>query len=66
MSSANRFFNYDASERIYLSERKEVYEIYLDNLEKLIIQYLPKEAHIFDFCCSRGEVAQLLAKKDIK
>ncbi|MDZ8257273.1 class I SAM-dependent methyltransferase [Nostoc sp. ChiQUE01b] len=63
MSSENRFSDYDAIERIYLPARKELYEIYLEELEKLILQHLPKGAHIFDFCCGRGELAQLLIKK---
>lgn len=63
MSLENRFSNYDAIEHAYRPFSKKAYETYLTKLEELILQYLPKGAHIFDLCCGRGELSQLLLKK---
>ncbi|MDZ8257272.1 class I SAM-dependent methyltransferase [Nostoc sp. ChiQUE01b] len=59
----NRFSNYDTIEHVYRSYSEKAYETYLTKLEELILQYLPKGAHIFDLCCGRGELVQLLLKK---
>ncbi|MBW4592782.1 MAG: class I SAM-dependent methyltransferase [Brasilonema angustatum HA4187-MV1] len=63
MSSENRFSGYDAIEHAYRPYKEKAYETYLTKLEELILQYLPKGAHIFDLCCGRGALAQLLLKK---
>ncbi|MDF5721310.1 MAG: class I SAM-dependent methyltransferase [Rhizonema sp. PD37] len=64
MSSDTRYSDYDAIERIYYSSvNEEVYEAYAVKLEELILQYLPKGAHIFDLCCGRGYLAQPLLKR---
>lgn len=63
MSSKNRFSDYDAIEHAYRPYDKKSYETYVTKLEELILQYLPKGAHIFDLCCGRGELSQLLLKK---
>ncbi|MEH2448302.1 MAG: class I SAM-dependent methyltransferase [Nostoc sp.] len=63
MSSENRFDDYDAIEHAYRAFSKKAYETYLTKLEELTLQYLPEGARIFDLCCGRGELAQLLLKK---
>ncbi|MGI2902871.1 class I SAM-dependent methyltransferase [Tolypothrix sp. VBCCA 56010] len=64
MSSETRYSDFDAIERIYYSSvNEEVYEAYAAKLEELILQELPKGAHIFDLCCGRGYLAQPLLKK---
>jgi SAM-dependent methyltransferase len=64
MSSEFGSLAYDATMgRIFSSFSTEFYERYLVKLEELVLQYLPKGAHIFDLCCGRGELAQLLQEK---
>ncbi|MBW4630830.1 MAG: class I SAM-dependent methyltransferase [Iphinoe sp. HA4291-MV1] len=63
MSSETRYSDYDAMDRIFPPFSEEVYKVYLVNLEKLVLQYIPKRAHIFDLCCGRGELTQLLQEK---
>ncbi|WP_375509338.1 class I SAM-dependent methyltransferase [uncultured Nostoc sp.] len=64
MSSETGYFAYDADmERVFAPNSKETYENYLVQLEELVLQYLPKGSHIFDLCCGRGELAQLLQNK---
>ena len=63
MSSENRFSDYDAMHGIYFPHSLETFEKYLVKLEELILKYFPKGSHIFDLCCGRGELTQLLLEK---
>ena len=63
MSSENRFSDYDAMNGIYFPQSLETYEKYLARLEGLILKDCPEGSHIFDLCCGRGELTELLLKK---
>jgi SAM-dependent methyltransferase len=64
MSSINRYSDYDNFAWIY-NERWGYF--YSGNsfaiLEKLLLQYLPSDAHILDLCCGTGKLAQALIGK---
>lgn len=57
------YSDFSPMDRINLSASKENYEVYLEKLEELVLQHLPKGAHIFDLGCGRGQLAQLLQNK---
>ncbi|MBW4630831.1 MAG: methyltransferase domain-containing protein [Iphinoe sp. HA4291-MV1] len=63
MSLETRYSDYDRMDIWFTHKGRERYEQFLTHLEELILQYLPKEAHIFDLCCGRGQIAQLLLEK---
>lgn len=64
MNSTNRYSDYDNRADVYDEELSlDSYEVLVDQLDNLLLQNLPKRAHIFDICCGKGQVAQRLLKK---
>jgi SAM-dependent methyltransferase len=63
--STNRYSTYDPYADIYNDNygNKIKWEIWLPLLEELLLQHLPKGAHIFDLCCGTGQLAQQLLMK---
>ncbi|MGH8002885.1 MAG: class I SAM-dependent DNA methyltransferase, partial [Brasilonema sp.] len=62
-SLTNRYSEYDGLASIYDKQGTDHHETVVAQLEKFVLQHLPKEAHIFDLCCGTGQVLQRLAKK---
>ncbi len=64
MNSTTRYSNYDNWASIYDEQMStDLYENIVAQLEKLLLQNIPKNAHIFDLCCGTGQVAQQLLRK---
>ncbi|BAY91145.1 MULTISPECIES: class I SAM-dependent DNA methyltransferase [unclassified Tolypothrix] len=63
MTTKNRYAEYDKLASIYDEQGTERHDIVVGQLEKLVLQYLPKEAHILDVCCGTGQIAQRLLQK---
>jgi len=60
MSSSKIYSEYDALANAFDRTHKIDYDVWVELMEKLLLQYLPKEAHILDLCCGTGSVAQRL------
>jgi SAM-dependent methyltransferase len=62
ISTTNRYSDYDLFAQIYNRPSKQItkWEKILPLLEKLLLQYLPEQAHVFDLCCGGGQLAQKL------
>ncbi|ACC81856.1 class I SAM-dependent DNA methyltransferase [Nostoc punctiforme] len=60
MSSSKIYSEYDALANAFDRTHKVNYDVWVELMEKLLLQYLPKEAHILDLCCGTGPVAQRL------
>lgn len=60
MSSSKIYSEYDALANVFDRTHKVNYDVWVELMEKLVLQYLPKEAHILDLCCGTGPVAQRL------
>lgn len=63
MSSKQRNTNHDAIASIYDLQDTERHDMALDCIDKLILQYIPEGAHIFDLGCGTGQIAQGLLKR---
>lgn len=63
MTTKNRYSEYDSLASIYDKQGTERHDIVVEQLEKIVLKYLPKEAHILDVCCGTGQIAQRLLKK---
>lgn len=63
MSTKNCYSEYDSLASMYDEQGTERHDIVVEQLDKLLLQYLPQRAHILDVCCGTGQIAQRLLKK---
>ncbi|MBD2435875.1 trans-aconitate 2-methyltransferase [Nostoc sp. FACHB-110] len=63
MSSITRNTNHDTIASMYDLKGIERHDIVIDCLEKLILNQIPPEAHIFDLGCGTGQVAKRLLNR---
>jgi SAM-dependent methyltransferase len=66
MSTITRNTNHDTIASMYDLKDIERHDIVIECLEKLILNQIPKEAHVFDLGCGTGQIAQRLLKRGYK